>query len=212
MISIEFQPFPKIPRLSREVVITEKIDGTNACVAVFDARDLEGYSPFECPVIWVDPEPSVGNPLGLRRGILAANRSGWLTRHTDNYGFGNWVYGNRDELAKLGLGYHFGEWWGAKINRAYGKVGNDRVFSLFNTSRWNDSAIRPKCCSVVPTLYQGRFSVTAVDTVLEVLRSSGSYAAEGFMNPEGIVVYHTAANQMFKKTLKDDERAKGDNG
>ena len=32
----EFQPFPKIPRLSREIVITEKIDGTNAQILITD--------------------------------------------------------------------------------------------------------------------------------------------------------------------------------
>lgn len=31
-----FQPFPKIARWSREVIITEKIDGTNASVIVSD--------------------------------------------------------------------------------------------------------------------------------------------------------------------------------
>jgi hypothetical protein len=30
----------------------------------------------------------------------------------------------------------------------------------------------------------------------------------GFMDPEGIVVYHVAANQMFKVTLKGDDAPK----
>ena len=30
----EFKEFQKIPRLYREVIVTEKIDGTNACVVV----------------------------------------------------------------------------------------------------------------------------------------------------------------------------------
>ena len=29
---MEFSPFPKIARLSREIVITEKLDGTNASI------------------------------------------------------------------------------------------------------------------------------------------------------------------------------------
>jgi hypothetical protein len=33
-------------------------------------------------------------------------------------------------------------------------------------------------------------------------------AAPGFMNPEGIVLFHTAGNVGFKKTLKDDEMPK----
>lgn len=32
----KFQEFPKIARLSRDIVITEKIDGTNAQVLVSD--------------------------------------------------------------------------------------------------------------------------------------------------------------------------------
>jgi hypothetical protein len=31
---VNFQPWPKIPRLHRSIVITEKIDGTNACVVI----------------------------------------------------------------------------------------------------------------------------------------------------------------------------------
>jgi hypothetical protein len=44
---------------------------------------------------------------------------------------------------------------------------------------------------------------------LEFLSSWGSLANTGYMNPEGIVVYHTAGNVMFKKTIKDDEVPKG---
>jgi hypothetical protein len=32
------------------------------------------------------------------------------------------------------------------------------------------------------------------------------------MDPEGIVIFHTASGQLFKKTLKDDEGGKGKNG
>jgi hypothetical protein len=33
--------------------------------------------------------------------------------------------------------------------------------------------------------------------------------APGFMDPEGIVVFHAAAGVCFKKTIKDDARPKG---
>jgi hypothetical protein len=33
-------------------------------------------------------------------------------------------------------------------------------------------------------------------------------AAEGFMDPEGIVVYHTAGNVGFKKTIENDDQPK----
>jgi hypothetical protein len=41
------------------------------------------------------------------------------------------------------------------------------------------------------------------------LKVNGSYAAPGYMNPEGIVVFHVAGNVGFKKTLEKDEQPKG---
>lgn len=48
----------------------------------------------------------------------------------------------------------------------------------------------------------------AVWSCLQNLRIAGSVAAPGFDRPEGIVVYHTAANQCFKVTLENDEMPK----
>ena len=46
--------------------------------------------------------------------------------------------------------------------------------------------------------------------VLAGCASSGrSVAAPGFMKPEGVVVFHTAGNLGFKKTLEKDEVPKG---
>jgi hypothetical protein len=44
---------------------------------------------------------------------------------------------------------------------------------------------------------------------LSKLREEGSLAAPGFMNPEGVVVFHLAAGMGFKKTLEKDEVPKG---
>ena len=44
--------------------------------------------------------------------------------------------------------------------------------------------------------------------ILGELVRSGSHAAPGFMNPEGIVVYHTAAGQVFKMTVENDDLPK----
>ena len=43
---------------------------------------------------------------------------------------------------------------------------------------------------------------------LQELSQDGSHASYGFMNPEGIVVYHLAAGVGFKKTLDGDEMPK----
>jgi hypothetical protein len=36
----EFIPFPKIPRIHKECVITEKIDGTNGIIYITDDGDM----------------------------------------------------------------------------------------------------------------------------------------------------------------------------
>lgn len=173
---IEFKEFPKIARLSREVIITEKIDGTNA--QVFISED--------------------GN-------IIAGSRTRWITSQDDNYGFAKWVEENKDELLKLGIGRHFGEWWGSGIQRGYNLQKGEKRFSLFNVSRWNDSELRPKCCHVVPVLYQGLFDTNKINECLDLLKEKGSIASPGFMRPEGIVVFHIAGNIGFKKTIEKDD-------
>ena len=171
-----FEAFEKIPRLSRECVVTEKLDGTNAQILITEDQ------------------------------ILAGSRSVWLTPAQDNHGFAQWVWAHRDELiAELGIGRHYGEWWGYKINRGYGM--KEKVFSLFNTKRWKDAPL--KLCKIVPILYEGLFDTIMIENCLHSLRVTGSIAAPGFMNPEGIVIFHKAGNYFFKKTLEKDDEPKG---
>ncbi len=177
--SIEFVPWPKIARYNRSIIITEKIDGTNACVYIND----EGTQCF------------------------AASRSRWITPEDDNYGFAKFVQANHDELLKLGPGSHFGEWWGNGIQRKYGLA--EKRFSLFNSARWNVNNAAPACCSVVPVLCDGKITEVDVKQVLENLKENGSVAAPGFMNPEGIVVYHVASRNLYKMTLDGNDEAKG---
>lgn len=186
----EFAKFPKIARLSREVIITEKIDGTNAQIFISDEEFLVG------------------------------SRKRWITPETDNFGFARWAYEHEDELRELGPGHHFGEWWGQGIQRGYGL--DERRFSMFNVVRWckhdaepqvvptDDPRVLkyqqplPACVSLVPVLYRGEFDMGKVDESLDILEAYGSVAAPGFMKPEGIVLFHTAANVCFKKTIGDD--------
>lgn len=86
-----FTAFPKIPRLSRNMIITEKLDGTNAQIVIGD-----------------DGSFAVGS------------RNQFITPQNDNYGFAGWAYRNQSELMKLGPGIHYGEWWGNGIQRTYG--------------------------------------------------------------------------------------------
>jgi len=51
--------------------------------------------------------------------------------------------------------------------------------------------------------------VAVVDGMDIYAQSRSRLITPGFMNPEGIIVFHTAAGQMFKVTCKDDEKPKG---
>lgn len=186
---IEFKEFPKIFRMNREVIVTEKLDGINAAIVI----DEEG-------------------------NIAAQSRNRLIYPGDDNYAFAFWVNQNKEQLLKMGPGHHFGEWWGKGIARNYGV--DRKYFSLFNTYRWKT------CCSDAPGLtelppVQGLGVVPVLATlgptdpysnvmrVVELLRSNGSVAAPGFMRPEGVVVFHTQSNSMFKVTLEKDNEHKG---
>lgn len=169
---MEFQSFNKIARLNREIIITEKLDGTNSQICIGE-----------------DGEFMVGS------------RNRWLSLENDNHGFARWAFEHKEELMELGVGRHYGEWWGQGIQRGYGL--KEKRFSLFNVHKWKDS--RPACCHVVPVLYQGMFNTNDINAVLTDLAEHGSYAVEGFMNPEGMVIFHTHSSSLFKVTIKDDE-------
>lgn len=212
---MDFMEFPKIARLSRECVITEKIDGTNAQVAIVPSIADGVIDAFDV--------------LAERDGfcLRAGSRNRWITPEADNFGFSAWAKAHADELWTLGEGRHFGEWWGSGIQRGYGLPKGEKRFSLFNVARWHQvgaepyvsvsgepriepklSAEAPACCSVVPVLYRGEFTTEAVGTQVERLKTLGSVASPGFMNPEGVVCYHVAANLYFKKTLEKDAEPK----
>ena len=192
----DFNGFPKMARLSRECLITEKIDGTNAQILITE----DG-------------------------GFFTGSRKRWITPDNDNFGFSAWAHENKEELMKLGVGRHFGEWWGQGIQRKYGL--SERRFSLFNVARWHLAGEEPQvipcadpriikhteelpsCCNLVPLLWRGEFDTDRAISVIEDLKEYGSVAAPGFMKPEGIIVFHIAGNVGFKKTIENDHQPKG---
>lgn len=196
----DFPAFQKIPRLNREVVVTEKIDGTNALVSVQEAAYADS----------AEGEHVVGRyavDWYTEAIVRAGSRNRWLTPEADNFGFAAWVRDHAEELAQLGPGLHYGEWYGKGIQRGYGL--DERRFALFNSARWTDNPARPECCDVVPVLHKGIMSPDFVEHALAVLETCGSKAVPGFMRPEGVVVYHTAARQLFKVLLENDDAPKG---
>lgn len=179
---IEFQAWPKTPRLFRDIVISEKIDGTNAAIIVTeDGR------------------------------VAAQSRKRLITPESDNAGFARWVHEHQYSLAELlGPGYHYGEWWGSKIQRGYGLTGGEKRFSLFNTHR--HEGIEEESGGLlrtVPVLYQGPFDQLDIYQALARLQHEGSLAEPGYMNPEGIVIFHSASNSVFKTLIENDELPKG---
>ena len=69
----------------------------------------------------------------------------------------------------------------------------------------------PKCCYTIPVLYRGLFRTDDIEHMLEELKDNGSYAVPEFMNPEGIIIYHTSSGRLFKKTISNDEKPKEQN-
>jgi hypothetical protein len=131
-----------------------------------------------------------------------------LRPDADNFGFFAWVREHAVELAGLGEGRHYGEWYGKGIQRGYDL--DEKRFMLFNSDRWANDDVRPKCCEVATVLVQSAVNLTdEVDIALENLREFGSAHVEGYDRPEGIVIYHTAARQYFKVLLEGDEIPKG---
>ncbi len=178
-----FKKWPKTLRWENETfTITEKIDGTNACVVILpDKRYKDGYN------------------------IFAQSRTRIITPKDDNYGFAAFVKAHQNELLALGAGYHYGEWWGQGINRNYGL--KERRFSLFDVNRYLEVEL-PSCCHLVPLIKDVidlPIDLSEVDTfvdyVVDNMQTSGSIAVPGFINPEGIIVQSNLYPSMRYKYI-----------
>jgi hypothetical protein len=179
MSAIEFQGWPKTPRLFRDIVVTEKIDGTNAAIIITDD------------------------------GVGAQSRKRLIDPESDNFGFAQWVWDNSDDLVRLlGPGRHFGEWWGKGIQRGYG-LDERRFSLFNTGRYGHIAEESGGLLHTVPVLYQGEFSTPEVEHTLNMLAGRGSQAAPGFDKPEGVVVYHAAARASFKVLLENDDIPKG---
>ena len=204
---MEFTAWPKTPRLFRDAVITEKIDGTNAAVIVKLAEPSD-YEDAPGDIFVVD---SVAYRIG------AQSRSRLIYPGQDNFAFAKWVWENALGLIRtLGEGVHFGEWWGSGIQRGYGLLNGDKRFSLFNVHRYQKLlqeaavvGIEVPGLDTVPVLDIHTFSTYRVEVAIQRLRENGSSAAPGFDRPEGVVVFHSQSRSVFKALLDNDDIPKG---
>jgi len=174
---MEFEAFPKIQRYEKaHCTITEKIDGTNGCI------------------IFPDHFPETGAyTVQSRKRIITAGKQ------TDNAGFAGWVEKEVDRLYDFfGVGRHYGEWWGVSIQRGYDQTA--RYFTPFNSHRFSDDyfmamgVVGPPELRPLPVLWQGPLSELSqgTDTAMDLLKSVGSIAAPGYVNPEGWMIYSQA--------------------
>lgn len=188
----DYMEFESIPRLYRDCTISEKIDGMNVQILIHADTTIE-----------------------------VGSRECWLSMDRDTAGVLAWVLERKTEIvAGLGPGRHYGEFFGKNIGRRYGL--DEHRLALFNTRRWcrhGDVPLRiggtdtnpkfqerpPSCLDVVPVLYRGPFNDAAVSDSMEILRSTGSVAVPGFKRPEGVVIYHDAAEHYFKTTFDGDK-------
>jgi len=148
---VEFKAWPKIARDNPFMAtITEKIDGTNACIIIKDEKIVKVQS-----------------------------RKRFITPEDDNYGFAGWVERNRVELETMGDGYHYGEWAGLGIQQNPLKLECKKLF-LFNTFRWNENNPNlPECCDVVPVMFNGLLTPEIVPDLLALLDSDEDLTHEG---------------------------------
>lgn len=203
---MEFVKFPKISRWASPFDITEKLDGTNAAVLIrtLNADEFTGGDE------WRDALATHGfiENGGETYVVAAQSRTRIITPSDDNYGFAKWVQDNSRTLVHdLGPGTHFGEWWGAKIQRAYGLTNGERYFSLFDHKRYGANfewKVTTPNLKLVPLMtYDGEFTSEAIDDAITALKEHGSFAHSGkFDRPEGVVV-HFHHNGMRLKYIID---------
>lgn len=169
-----FKAYPKTQRLENErYTLTEKLDGTNACIIISDD----------------------GKEIG------AQSRTRLIMPENDNYGFAKWVNHNKEELLELGPGHHFGEWWGQGIQRNYNQ--KEKQFSLFNVERWTITSPPKCCQVVPVLISGILIQdlIPYIDFYKNLLKINGSIASPGFMNPEGIVIYCSLTNICYKEII-----------
>lgn len=200
---MEFKKWPSIPRLSKErMVITEKLDGTNACVVILPASAVDPNERMSMYLECVNFE-------GDSYYVWAQSRTRFIYPTADNYGFASWVHKNAEALVQeLGPGYHYGEWWGSGVQRGYNMTG--KRFSLFNAVRWQDklSYLLPRTSIkelfTVPLLYAGPVDWSKPEEMKKKLLE-GSIASPTFKKAEGMVIYLREADTSYKVLLENDD-------
>src|ERR1700740_1924838 len=197
-MTIEFQQYPKTPRLLRDIVITEKLDGTNAGIQIIkmplgsSINPVDTYRITEVIVSDIGGVDDTGYPTH-EYWVVAQSRNRIILPESDNQGFAKWVKENASTLVEvLGEGTHFGEWYGVGIQGNPHQITGKR-FALFNTHRWGDTAWFEerglKDVHAVSILYHGPLDEAMIKAGVDHLRVLGSNITPGAI-AEGVVIYY----------------------
>lgn len=184
---MEFLKFKKIPRLSRDCILTEKLDGSNAQVVIMSYGGL--FENKTNSDDFLTPERVEGIKAEIERFIdkhclsdleeikkshlyenmtnqlfiFAGSRKRWLSvdngKGCDNHGFARWVKENTEELLELGEGRFYGEFYGKGINRNYGL--DHKRFALFNVGKWHKNGEEPRLISINSQTKEEKYTIPA---------------------------------------------------
>lgn len=174
----QFRKWGSTPRWHKGLTITEKIDGTNACVVIYDGQ------------------------------VKAQSRNRMITPDNDNAGFAKWVYENAGALTDtLGYGYHYGEWFGPGIQKNPLGVESKR-FALFQATKYTTEngfdLEQVDGLETVPLLFHGQANVHTIPDVMSSMYKSHVKGADVDATPEGIIVWHKETQQKYKILLEGD--------
>lgn len=182
----EFKKYPKTKRfLDSTMLITEKLEGTNAQI-VFLESETPNYIPW-----------------------LAGSRNKWLTETSSNFGFYQFVEENVEVLFEiLGVGRHYGEFCGDKIQNTAGVEGK-KLF-MFNTSLDIPEEYK-HIVDTVPRLHVGPFNPRVIHEILNGLKDNGSVASPGFYPVEGIILHLSSKRyKIYLDNIDDIAKMIGD--
>jgi hypothetical protein len=193
---VGFIKWPSTPRWHKGITITEKIDGTNACIRILDGT------------------------------VTTQSRKRLITPEDDNFGFAKWAYDNAGALTDvLGYGVHFGEWFGEGIQKNPLGIEGKR-FAHFSPWKYNEveqERIRESgLVEFVPVLFEGQADYNVIPNIIEGLELYGSRVAgaklvsqgyahepDEYARAEGIIVWHRETQQKYKILLDNDAVHKG---
>ncbi len=201
----EFKAWGSTPRENKNKTITEKIDGTNACLVITNGK------------------------------IVAQSRKRIITPEDDNYGFAKWAHANAGVLFDtLGYGYHYGEWYGEGIQKnPLGIEG--RRFALFHPTKYNEAngydLSKVDGLETVPLLHHGQCDVWTIPDIMSDLDIYGSkvvgakrtkivrdlgdgytYEIDKAATAEGIIIWNNETRTRTKMLLENDAYHKWEQG